>query len=95
MLPPSMFGGDGFGSDDFRDDHSDIYDALDDAGIDASDFDARMEAYAEGSGFSAEQWVGMMTDIRDVRYDDDGNVHFTFDFDMETDGGEYAGTRSM
>ena len=93
-LPPSMFGGDGDEGD--YDDNPAIDPALfEDAGGSLSDFHDAMQEYAEGSGFSAQEWEDMIVDIRDVYYDDEGNLHFTFDFEMydeDTDTG-YTGTR--
>ena len=88
--PPSMFDGDGYGDNENIDPQ--IFEEL---GGDISDFHDAMEHYAEGSGFTAEEWESFITEIRDVSYDDEGNLHFTFDFDMETDEGAYEGTRSM
>ena len=53
------------------------------------------DAYFEGSGgFSVDQWMDwtQLIDNLTIRQDEDG-LWFNFDFDFESDDGEYSGSR--
>lgn len=87
MLPPSMFGDNG---GEYEGDNRDVFE-----GLDIGDVQEAIGDWSSGSGFSTDQWMEGITDIRDVWYDENGTMHGTFDFDIETDEGDYVGTRSF
>lgn len=63
--------------------------------IDHPSFAAIFDRYSTGSGFSTEQWVGGMSNVRNVRIDKiaDGRIHILFDAEYEI--GDYdLGSRS-
>lgn len=107
-LPPSMFEGEE-GRDDHYYDHADYWDDVahnfneqNDTEISGYDFfhdvaDALENAhYGEGDGFSFGDWVdGMTIDEESIYYDEEGNIHFSFDFDIESGGEHYEGSRGV
>lgn len=51
-----------------------------------------MQDYMTGAdGFTALQFMDMITDVRNVEYNDKGEV-ISFDFDWEDPSGEYGGS---
>jgi hypothetical protein len=51
-----------------------------------------MQSYMTGAdGFSALQFMDMITDVRNVHYDDKGQV-VSYDFDWESEDGDYSGS---
>lgn len=63
--------------------------------LDHPSFNAIFDKYTTGSGFSTDQWVGGMSNVRNIRIDRiaDGHVHVVFDADYEIDDYD-LGTRS-
>lgn len=52
-----------------------------------------VDDWSKGGGFSTEQWMDSITDIRNLKFNDEGDL-ISFDFDFEYDGA-YAGTRHV
>lgn len=52
-----------------------------------------VDRWSDGTGFDATQWMDSITDIRNLRFDEEGDL-IGFDFDFEYDGA-YGGTRSV
>lgn len=50
-----------------------------------------MQNYMTGAdGFTALQFMDMITDVRNVQYNDKGEV-ISYDFDWESEDGDYSG----
>ena len=60
-------------------------------------FESPLADYFMGmGGFSVEEWERMITDIRDISIIEDGQggIIVEFDFDFESEDGDYSGSRS-
>lgn len=92
MQPPSMFGGNGN-----HEEGEPLYPEYDpEMWADQEEADRAYElidSWKDGSGFSTEEWMDLMTDIRNEVFNDEGDL-IGFDFDFEYDG-EYAGARHV
>lgn len=95
-LPPSMYGD--FG--DPNDPETEYYirteydENLFDSGEQAFDAYQAIVEWAGGSGFSPMDFYENITEVRDVSYNEQtGEIHFTFDFEIDSDNGDYTGTR--
>ncbi len=80
--------------DEYRDYDPDWYDP----DIYTSDEQARdvwesVQEYFHDKGYSNEQWMSMIQEIQNVYYDDEGSIHF--DFDWYDGDAEYGGHGSI
>ena len=87
MLPPSMFGGNGDNGDgeDIPYDEE-VWESQEQAN---EAFDL-LEQWNNGLGFSTDEWFDMITSIDNIEYDDNGNI-LSFDFEWESEDGQYSG----
>ena len=89
MLPPSQYGNGNGDGPLYPEYDPEMWDNQEEADTAYSIIDH----WSDGSGFSTAEWLDRMTDIRNYRFDEEGDL-CGFDFDFEYDGG-YAGTRSV
>jgi hypothetical protein len=90
MLPPSQFNGGHNGDGPLYPEYDpEIWDSQEEADR-AYEL---IDTWKDGSGFSTEEWMDSITDIRNLEFNEEGDlIGFTFDFETE-DG--YSGTRSV
>lgn len=100
MEPPSMYGDEGDYGDVYHS-HEELWDSLAenlDYGSGHELFDDVAQAlsehgYGQGEGFTLEEWMESIKDIDELYQDEDGNWHIHFDWEMETEDGDYGGSR--
>lgn len=91
MLPPSQFGDNNDNGD------GPLYPEFDpEIWTDQEEADAAytlIENWGHGSGFSTEEWMDSIKDIRNEKFNEEGDL-IGFDFDFETEDG-YSGSRHV
>ena len=83
---------------DYIEEHGLPTNAEDMAWIVEPNYESVMADYIAGSGgWSVNDWLEMIQDIRDVWLEpnDSGGFNVHFDFDFEDESGDYSGSRSV
>lgn len=89
-LPPSMFGGNG-DDENHRDAPYDPEGSVWESQEEANKAFDLLNDWNNGLGFSTEEWFHMIEEVRNIKYDEDGNLE-SFTFEWASDDGEYSGT---